>query len=563
MSKTIYTKAIKTLEFFAYILAFWSFGVLFLEPIIAYYMNTTLVENLTALANILLLILTIIGRLLQHDMMRQKKIILFDVVILIMGSLLFFYQAKFVIFFLLIRQTYFILTFLIFRAFEGRFYRFLTANPPVSLMLSFIAVITVGAILLMLPASSNNGTVTPFVDALFTSTSATCVTGLTVVDTPTHFSIFGQIVILLLIQIGGLGIMTISTAFALLMGQRLTLKLENVMHSVVGETQTVNLFELLKNIIFVTLSIEAIGAAVLFLSFSRTLEPLRAFYFAVFHSVSAFCNAGFALYTDNMMAFVDNVNVNLGITFLIILGGIGFTVIIDLVHYLTGKEKGKHLSLHSKMVLMTTAGLILGGFVAYFIAEYYASMKGFTVSRRLLASWFQSVTTRTAGFNTIDNSQLSSASVLISLILMFVGASPGSTGGGIKTTTFAVLLMSVTSMLTGKRDLTIFNRKISQANTREATSLITLAGGILLFILFFLLLTQPFAMHKIVFEAVSAFGTVGLSMGITGQLTVLGKLLITLLMYIGRIGPLTLIYALSLYKRQGNVEFAEEKIAIG
>jgi len=563
MSKTIYTKAIKTLEFFAYILAFWSFGVLFLEPIIAYYMNTTLVENLTALANILLLILTIIGRLLQRDLTRQKKIIIFDVVILIMGSLLFFYQAKFVIFFLLIRQTYFILTFLIFRAFEGRFYRFLTANPPVSLMLSFIAVITVGAILLMLPASSNNGTVTPFVDALFTSTSATCVTGLTVVDTPTHFSIFGQIVILLLIQIGGLGIMTISTAFALLMGQRLTLKLENVMHSVVGETQTVNLFELLKNIIFVTLSIEAIGAAVLFLSFSRTLEPLRAFYFAVFHSVSAFCNAGFDLYTDNMMAFVDNVNVNLGITFLIILGGIGFTVIIDLVHYLTGKEKGKHLSLHSKMVLMTTAGLILGGFVAYFIAEYYASMKGFTVSRRLLASWFQSVTTRTAGFNTIDNSQLSSASVLISLILMFVGASPGSTGGGIKTTTFAVLLMSVTSMLTGKRDLTIFNRKISQANTREATSLITLAGGILLFILFFLLLTQPFAMHKIVFEAVSAFGTVGLSMGITGQLTVLGKLLITLLMYIGRIGPLTLIYALSLYKRQGNVEFAEEKIAIG
>lgn len=563
MSKTIYTKAIKTLEFFAYILAFWSFGVLFLEPIIAYYMNTTLVENLTALANILLLILTIIGRLLQRDLTRQKKIIIFDVVILIMGSLLFFYQAKFVIFFLLIRQTYFILTFLIFRAFEGRFYRFLTANPPVSLMLSFIAVITVGAILLMLPASSNNGTVTPFVDALFTSTSATCVTGLTVVDTPTHYSLFGQIVILLLIQIGGLGIMTISTAFALLMGQRLTLKLENVMHSVVGETQTVNLFELLKNIIFVTLIIEAIGAAVLFLSFSRTLEPLRAFYFAVFHSVSAFCNAGFALYTDNMMAFVDNVNVNLGITFLIILGGIGFTVIIDLVHYLTGKEKGKHLSLHSKMVLMTTAGLILGGFVAYFIAEYYASMKGFTVSRRILASWFQSVTTRTAGFNTIDNSQLSSASVLISLILMFVGASPGSTGGGIKTTTFAVLLMSVTSMLTGKRDLTIFNRKISQANTREATSLITLAGGILLFILFFLLLTQPFAMHKIVFEAVSAFGTVGLSMGITGQLTVLGKLLITLLMYIGRIGPLTLIYALSLYKRQGNVEFAEEKIAIG
>ncbi|HNX37543.1 MAG TPA: TrkH family potassium uptake protein [Candidatus Cloacimonadota bacterium] len=563
MSRTIHAKALKMIEFFAYILAGWSFAVLFLEPIFSYYTNVRIVENLTALANILLLVLTILSRLMQPSLEGQKKIMIFDVVILIMGSLLFIYRAKFVIFFLLIRQTYFILTFLIFRAFEGRLYRFLTSNPPVSLMISFMAVILVGTILLMLPAASNQGVVTSFVDALFTSTSATCVTGLIVVDTPKYFSIFGQIVILILIQVGGLGIMTISTAFALIMGQRLTLKLENVMHSVVGGSPTLNLFELLKNIMAVTLIIEAIGAVVLYFSFVKVLEPLRAFYFAVFHSVSAFCNAGFSLNSDNLMPFVDNVNINMGITFLIILGGIGFAVIIDMFHYFTGKEKGKQLSLHSKIVLVTTAGLIVGGFIAYFIAEYYASMKGFTLSRRILASWFQSVTTRTAGFNTIDNGRLSSASVLVSLILMFVGASPGSTGGGIKTTTFAVLMLSLISMLTGKRNLTVFNRKISLSNYREATSLITLAGGILIFILFFLLMTQPFSMDKIAFEAFSAFGTVGLSMGITAKLTALGKLLITLLMYIGRIGPLTIIYALSLYKRQGNVEFAEEKIAIG
>lgn len=563
MNKKLNSTALKYIEIFAYILAFWSFLVLFLESIISFYLDFRMVESLTALANILFLVLTIVGRFSQPDFSRQKKIIIFDVIMLMMGSLLFIYQAKFVIFFLLIRQTYFILTYLIFRAFEGRFYKLLTDNPPVTLMLSFLGVILVGTAMLMLPAASVENKVTPLVDALFTSTSATCVTGLTVVDTAKYYSIFGQIVIMLLIQIGGLGIMTISTAFALIMGQRLTLKLENVMHSMMGEAQSFDIFALLKNIVLVTLIIETVGATILFMSFVRVMEPLRAFYFAVFHSVSAFCNAGFSLYSTNLVSFIDNVNVNLAITFLIILGGIGFAVIIDVHHYLLGKEKGKRLTLHTKMVLMTTAALLVGGLIAYLISEYNYSMRGFGVSRRILASWFQSVTTRTAGFNTIDNSLLSSGSVLVSLILMFIGASPGSTGGGIKTTTFAVLVLSVTSMLRGRKDLTLMNRKISLSNAREATSLVTLALSILLMIIFILMMTQPFSFEKIAFEAVSAFGTVGLSMGITADLNNLGKLLITLLMYIGRIGPLTLIYALSVSKRQGNVELAEEKIAIG
>jgi len=562
MPHRILIKALKRTEFVAYLLAGWSFAVLFMEPIISYYTSYTLIENLTAIANVLVLGLAIISRLLDHKE-AGKKIIYADLVMLIMGALLLFYQAKFVIFFLLIRQMYFILTYFIFNAFEGKFYRLLSSNPPVTLMLSFLGLIAVGTFLLMLPASSQSGYVTPFVDALFTSTSATCVTGLIVKDTPVYFSVFGQIVILMLIQLGGLGIMTVSTAFALMLGQRLNLKLENVMHSVVSGSPSIDIFQLLKNIVYVTVIIEIVGAAVLYTRFIQDMQPLQAFYFSVFHSISAFCNAGFSLFSDNMMSYVGSYTINFGISLLIILGGIGFSVVIDLYRYFTSKARNKRLNLHSKLVLVTSAILLVGGMIAYFMAEYKISMAGFTVPERLLASWFQSVTTRTAGFNTIDLSSLSSASILISLVLMFIGASPGSTGGGIKTTTFAVLILSLTSMLKGKKDLSTFNRKISLDNYREATSLITLAAVLVITVIFILMLIEPFSFEKIAFEAFSAFGTVGLSMGITSSLSFPGKLLITLLMYIGRIGPLTIIYALSISRRQTNIEFAEEKIAIG
>ncbi|HOH47429.1 MAG TPA: potassium transporter TrkG, partial [Candidatus Cloacimonadota bacterium] len=465
MPHRILIKALKRTEFVAYLLAGWSFAVLFMEPIISYYTSYTLIENLTAIANVLVLGLAIISRLLDHKE-AGKKIIYADLVMLIMGALLLFYQAKFVIFFLLIRQMYFILTYFIFNAFEGKFYRLLSSNPPVTLMLSFLGLIAVGTFLLMLPASSQSGYVTPFVDALFTSTSATCVTGLIVKDTPVYFSVFGQIVILMLIQLGGLGIMTVSTAFALMLGQRLNLKLENVMHSVVSGSPSIDIFQLLKNIVYVTVIIEIVGAAVLYTRFIQDMQPLQAFYFSVFHSISAFCNAGFSLFSDNMMSYVGSYTINFGISLLIILGGIGFSVVIDLYRYFTSKARNKRLNLHSKLVLVTSAILLVGGMIAYFMAEYKISMAGFTVPERLLASWFQSVTTRTAGFNTIDLSSLSSASILISLVLMFIGASPGSTGGGIKTTTFAVLILSLTSMLKGKKDLSTFNRKISLDNYR-------------------------------------------------------------------------------------------------
>ncbi|NLM90701.1 MAG: potassium transporter Trk, partial [Candidatus Cloacimonetes bacterium] len=249
--------------------------------------------------------------------------------------------------------------------------------------------------------------------------------------------------------------------------------------------------------------------------------------------------------------------------FLIILGGLGFAVLIDIYHYFFSSRRVRKLALHSKIVLSTTAILIVTGFLGLYISEYNSSMKGFSVAGRVLSSWFQSVTARTAGFNTINIGLYSSASVLLTVLLMFIGASPGSTGGGIKTTTFSTLMLSVLSMLTGKSDLVVFKRKIPLANAREATTLATLALVIILTIIFILMLIEPFPFEKILFEAFSAFGTVGLSMGITSQLSYAGKLLITLLMYIGRIGPLTLVYAISIRKRQPHISYAEERISIG
>jgi len=415
----------------------------------------------------------------------------------------------------------------------------------------------------MLPSASVQGRVTPFMDALFTATSATCVTGLIVQDTGGYFSLFGQLVILLLIQIGGLGIMTISTAFALIMGRRLTLKLENVMQTVMGESQRLDLFQLLKNIVIVTILIEGVGAILLFPVFLRSMSSSWAMYNAIFHSVSAFCNAGFSLFSDSLISFVDNPLVNFTISTLILLGGIGFAVLIDLYRYVMHVDKVRKLTLHTKIVLTTSAALLVIGFISIYIAEYSSVMEDFSISRRILSSWFQSVTARTAGFNTVDISALGSSSLLVMMALMFIGASPGSTGGGIKTTTFAVLVLSLVSLLRGRRELSLFNRRISLSNYREATSLITLAAGIVFFIVFVLFLTEQQAFEKLLFEAISAFGTVGLSTGITSELTQIGKMLITILMYIGRIGPLTLIYALSMRNRQAKLNYAEEKIAIG
>ena len=553
----------KAIEILAYLVALWSLLVLFLEPVISYYANFVKVENFTAWANLLLLALAIINRLLLKEGKGISGAIIFDIIMLVVGLFILVYTAKFVIFLLLIRQTYYFLQFILFRFSEGKIYLWLSTNPPVTLLLSFLLVIFLGTILLMLPVSSNNNRVTPFVDALFTATSATCVTGLTVLPTGSHFSLFGQIVILLLIQTGGLGIMTLSTAFALLLGRSINLKLKNVMINVMGGTTRINIFQLLKNIVIATAIIEACGAIILLTKFAQDFPIREAIYYSIFHSISAFCNAGFSPFDSNLMMYSDSIIISLGIPLLIFFGGLGFTVILDLYRYFFKPQKVRKLSLHSKIVLTTTAILIVIGLVAFFILEYNNTMKGFSFKHRFLASLFQSVTPRTAGFNTIDNGILTNGSVLMTIVLMFIGASPGSTGGGIKTTTLAILSFAIISMLKGKKDISVFKRRIPNDNFREASGLVFLAATFIFVIVMILLIIEPFRFEDIIFEAISAFGTVGLSRGITPFLSSQGKILITLLMYIGRVGPLTLIYAFAKKKNYSNINYAEESIAIG
>jgi len=563
MQQETQNRIVRIFETTAYVLALGNFFVLFFEPIIEHYFNFQRLEWILASVNMLLLILIILGRLGFYKRLKTANVLIFDLIILLLGALLMIVEVRLVIFLILIRQTYFFIEYVVFHAFEGKFVKLLISNPPITVMISYITVIAIGTILLMMPMASASKQVTPLANALFTATSATCVTGLVVYDTGTYFSRMGQFIILLLIQIGGLGIMTISTAFALMLGQRITLKLENVMHTVVGETPQINMVQLVKSIVIVTLIIEFIGAVILYYTFSMSMPTVDAIWYSIFHSVSAFCNAGFSLFTDNFVGFSDNININVIIPLLIIIGGIGFAVVIDLYQYFLGKSKFRRLMLHTKIVLVTTALLLGIGFISFFIAEYNGTMKGFSFTHRVLSSWFQSVTTRTAGFNTINIGALSSASILITIILMFIGASPGSTGGGIKTSTFAILVLSVTSMLKGKKDLSICNRKIPVFSIREVTSLITLSVSIVLMVAFVLLLVEPQNIEKVIFETISAFGTVGLSMGITPELTLIGRLLITLLMYIGRIGPLTLIYAVAIRRQSVQVSYAEEKVVIG
>jgi trk system potassium uptake protein TrkH len=439
----------------------------------------------------------------------------------------------------------------------------LAENPPGFLIFSFLITIFAGTILLLFPGAATKGTTT-VLDALFTATSATCVTGLIVQDTGLHFSQFGQIIILLLIQVGGLGIMTISSAFAVMLGQKMTVKSENLIQNVVGESNRVDMAKLVRSVVSVTFAIEILGALAIYFSLSNSHWSMqKTLYYSVFHSVSAFCNAGFSLYSDNLVSFMPDFNINLAITSLIIIGGIGFPVMMDIQNNFRTKFKFQRLSLHTKIVLTTTFFLVVFGAIAFFASEYNYTMQGWNLKNRILASYFHSVTTRTAGFNTIDTGNMSLATMFISMILMFIGASPGSTGGGIKTTTFFVLMFSVFSLIKGNKDVNIFHRKVSEDTIKKVMAMIALSLLLLSAMIFLLLMIEPFPFEQTIFEAVSAYGTVGLSTGITGQLSDGGKMIIILLMYIGRVGPLTMVLAFSQTNMKTTFQFVEEKITIG
>ena len=433
------------------------------------------------------------------------------------------------------------------------------------LAISFAAAILLGALILMLPFCTFSGGMS-FIDALFTSTSAICVTGLVVVDTATHFTFAGQVVILVLIQLGGLGIMTFSTMVLLAAGRSITIHDRILVQEGYHPGSPRSFKTLIKSIFVFTVVIEGAGFVLLSLRFLQDQPWPRALYSALFHSVSGFCNAGFSLYSDSLMGFRGDILINLVMAHLIIFGGLGFLVIGEAVKAGGSILKGMktRLSLHSKMVLSSTTVLIFGSFFTIFALEKDGALQSLPWKDKLLASFFQAVTPRTAGFNTIDLTTLGTASVLLLMLLMFIGASPGSTGGGVKTSTFGVLLAFIRSKLAARDSVHVFYRNIPQDNVTRAFTLISLSLSLIFIAGFVVLVSQPgMLMRDVFFEVFSGFGTVGLSLGITAKLSALSKIMVILVMYAGRIGPLTLLLALSRRRALGKYEYIEERVLIG
>lgn len=453
------------------------------------------------------------------------------------------------------------------------FFKSLTTHPAQTIMFSFLGVILLGTVLLMLPIATRDLTKIGFINALFTATSATCVTGLIVLDTATRFSAFGKTVIMGLIQTGGLGIMILGYFTAYLIGVKLTRQDRETISYMLDETDATKLSQGLKKIVLITLFIELAGALVLFPAFKNSQgSVLSGVYFSVFHSISAFCNAGFALFTGNLASFKESPLVSLTIAFLIIAGGISFIVISNTFNFLkTSFERSflkkaqrvVKMNLNTKVVLTWTAILIVVGTLLIYKIEHRPSLLNYNIKTQYLMAFFQSVTLRTAGFNTMDISKLHVATYVVMILFMFIGGASASTAGGIKVNTVGVIWAYVKSIFSRKDDVVLFKYSVSKDLITQAFLIMFLSLSVIFAGALILSLTENKKFIRIMFEATSAFGTVGLSTGITQDLTIAGKLVITTLMFIGRLGPLTVITALAQRRRSYPVQYPQGKITIG
>jgi trk system potassium uptake protein TrkH len=430
---------------------------------------------------------------------------------------------------------------------------------------SFIVAILLGTILLLMPFSTHSKHVS-LVDALFTSTSAICVTGLVVQDTATHFTPIGQTIIMVLFQLGGLGIMTFSTLILLVAGRKISIQDKIILQRGYHHGSAMNLKSLIRTIFFYTISIESAGALFLFLRWHKQFPGLKGVFHSLFHAVSAFCNAGFSLFSRSFELFRGDVWINVTIILLIFLGGLGFLVLSEGLHFFPNRlrHRKSKISLHSKMVWVVTLSLVVVSFVFFLLIEWNKSLEGFSVKEKILSTLFQVITPRTAGFNTMDLNTLGFSTIFLLISLMFIGASPGSTGGGIKTNTFGVIFAFMKSKIAGRDSASLFYRTLPLDLIMRAFTLVTLSIGLIFLSSFVLFLTQSgMTMKEVFFEVFSAFGTVGLSLGITSKLTTAGKVVIIITMFTGRIGPLTLLYAFSREKALGKYEYVEETVMIG
>lgn len=434
-------------------------------------------------------------------------------------------------------------------------------TPFQLITMEFAAVILFGAILLMLPVSSSAGIITPFNKALFTSTSAVCVTGLAVLDTGSYWSLFGQFIILLLIQIGGLGVVTVTASVTLLSGRRISLMQRTTMQNAISAPKIGGIVRLTKFILKGTFLIELTGAVLLLPVFCMDYG-IRGIWMSIFHSVSAFCNAGFDILGTSqntfpsLVQYAGNPLVNIVIMLLIIIGGIGFLTWEDVC---TNKFQFRSYRLQSKIILVTTAILILLPSIFFFLNSF----RSLEMNERILASFFQAVTPRTAGFNTVDIGKMSEVAQTFIIILMLIGGSPSSTAGGVKTTTIAVLILNTFATFRSKDTVSAFNRRIDNSVIRDASTLLVLyvllffTGGIAIS------MYEGLPLEECLYESASAVGTVGLTLGITPHLHVASQMILVALMYLGRVGGLTLIYAVFSSRNKGTAKFPVENITVG
>lgn len=442
--------------------------------------------------------------------------------------------------------------------------RQINMSPPQLIILIFILFIIAGSTLLALPVSSADGVSITWIDALFTAVSAVCVNGLVVVDTGSSFSTFGQIIIMILIQIGGLGFMTLGVVVAIILGKKIGLKQRMMIRQTTQSSSNQGLIKLCLYIILIALSFEMIATCILTLRWMGDMGPGQAIYHALFHSVSAFNNAGFALAPDSLRAYIHDPIVNITIITLFVSGGLGYIVIVELFR----KRSWQKFSLHTKVVLITSGILTITGFLLFFLLESFnASTFGeLTLGERLSAAFFQSATPRSAGFNTIEIGDMLSSSQLLLIVLMFIGASSGGTGGGIKTNTFVVLILATLNAFRGGGQIHAFHRKIATETVMRALAVVVSSLACVFVVALLLTITEGMLEEhflEVLFEATSAFSTTGLSMGLTSELSPLGKMIVTVTMFIGRLGPLTLAYALARKKRSSKISYPEDHILIG
>ena len=429
----------------------------------------------------------------------------------------------------------------------------------ITLFSYFIALIGIGTLLLKIPSAWAGENSLPLSDALFTSVSAVCVTGLITVDTST-FSFFGQIIILLLIQFGGLGIISFTTLILTGKKKRLSMAGGSLIKQYSISSVEHREYNIILHILLFTLFIEIFGAILIFFTLQGQVEE-RLWFSAIFHSVSAFCNGGFSLFNDSLISQNNNPLLLLVLIVLIFSGGIGFVVFRDI--YYRFRRKKRRLSLHTKIVLTTTAVLIILPAIAFFILERNGTSQGLTLFNQTINSLFQSVTTRTAGFNAIDQSKLSSGSSLLTMVLMFIGGAPGSIAGGIKVTTFALIMLSLFKGLNNRSEIIVGNRKIPTLTVVKAHKYVIKGISIIVTSFILLSIVENIGLNKLLFEVISAFGTVGLSKGVTGDLSLPGKIIIMVTMFVGRVGLVSLV--LPLYKTSIDklVDYPEGEVLIG